>query len=225
MKIRTTPFAFLLSIALAAPALAQTSATPTAPVQPPAQAAAPQAGPNTWQIDPAHSAIGFVVRHMMVTNVRGSFGKVAGSVEYDGKDVSSVVADVTVDTTSITTNNEKRDAHLKSPDFFDVATYPTLTFKSKRVQKVSAGKFQLIGDLTMHGVTKEVTLDVEGPSQAIVAQGATRVGASATTTLNRQDYGVKWSRNIDGGGVVVGDEVKVTLDLELVKRQPQPSAQ
>lgn len=217
MKTRFAPFAFLLSMALAAPALAQ-----TAPAQAPA-AAQPAAGPNTWQIDPAHSTVGFVVRHMMVSNVHGTFGKVAGSVNYDGKDISSVAADVTIDTTSITTNNEKRDAHLKSPDFFDVATFPTLTFKSKRVQKVSDGKFKLIGDLTMHGVTKEVTLDVEGPTQAIVAQGASRVGASASTTLNRQDYGVKWSRNIDGGGVVVGDEVKVTLELELVKRNPQPA--
>jgi polyisoprenoid-binding protein YceI len=220
MKTRTTLLASLLSIALVAPVLAQ---TPPAPAQAPA-AAQPAAGPNTWMIDSNHSTIGFVVRHMMVSNVRGAFGKVAGTVTYDGKDVSSVAADVTVDTTTITTNNEKRDAHLKSPDFFDVATYPTLTFKSKRVQKVSDGKFKLIGDLTMHGVTKEVALDVEGPSQAIVAQGATRIGASATTTLNRQDYGVKWSRNIDGGGVVVGDEVKVTLELELVKKAAGPGS-
>jgi polyisoprenoid-binding protein YceI len=220
MKTRTTLLASLLSIALVAPVLAQ---TPPAPAQAPA-AAQPAAGPNTWMIDSNHSTIGFVVRHMMVSNVRGAFGKVAGTVTYDGKDVSSVAADVTVDTTTITTNNEKRDAHLKSPDFFDVATYPTLTFKSKRVQKVSDGKFKLIGDLTMHGVTKEVALDVEGPSQAIVAQGATRIGASATTTLNRQDYGVKWSRNIDGGGVVVGDEVKVTLELELVKKAAAPGS-
>jgi polyisoprenoid-binding protein YceI len=220
MKTRTTLLASLLSIALVAPVLAQ---TPPAPAQAPA-AAQPAAGPNTWMIDSNHSTIGFVVRHMMVSNVRGAFGKVAGTVTYDGKDVSSVAADVTVDTTTITTNNEKRDAHLKSPDFFDVATFPTLTFKSKRVQKVSDGKFKLVGDLTMHGVTKEVALDVEGPSQAIVAQGATRIGASASTTLNRQDYGVKWSRNIDGGGVVVGDEVKVTLELELVKKAAGPGS-
>jgi polyisoprenoid-binding protein YceI len=219
MKTRTTLLASLLSVALVAPVFAQ-----TAPAQPPAAAQQPAPAPNTWMIDSNHSTIGFVVRHMMVSNVRGAFGKVAGTVTYDGKDVSSVAADVTVDTTSITTNNEKRDAHLKSPDFFDVAAFPTLTFKSKKVEKVSAGKFKLIGDLTLHGVTKEVTLDVEGPSQAIIAQGATRIGASATTTLNRQDYGVKWSRNIDGGGVVVGDEVKVTLELELVKKAAQPGS-
>jgi polyisoprenoid-binding protein YceI len=221
MKSRTALLATFLSIALAAPVLAQSP--PPAPAQAPS-AAQPAAAPNTWQIDPVHSSIGFSVRHMMVSNVHGSFGKVSGTITYDGKDVSSIAADVTVDTTSITTHNEKRDAHLKSPDFFDVATYPALTFKSKKVEKVAAGKFKLIGDLTMHGVTKEVTLDVDGPSQAIVAQGATRVGATATTTLNRQDYGVKWSRNIDGGGVVVGDEVKVTLELELVKRAAQPGS-
>jgi polyisoprenoid-binding protein YceI len=218
MKTRTALLATCLSIALAAPLLAQ---APPAPAPAPA-AAQPAAGPNTWTIDPAHSTMGFVVRHMMVSNVHGRFGKTTGTVTYDGKDVSSVVADVTIDTTSITTDNEKRDAHLKSPDFFDVAAFPTITFKSKQVQKGAAGKFKVIGDLTMHGVTKEVTLDVEGPSQPIVAQGATRIGATATTTLNRQDYGVKWSRNIDGGGVVVGDEVKITLELELVKRAPQP---
>jgi polyisoprenoid-binding protein YceI len=206
----------LLALALSAPVFAQTAPAPAA-----AQAAP---APNAWSIDTAHSNVGFVVRHMMVTNVRGSFGKATGTVTYDGKDVSSIVADVTIDTTTITTNNEKRDAHLKSPDFFDVAQFPAMTFKSKRVQKVSDGKFKLIGDLTMRGVTKEVTLDVEGPSQAIVAQGATRIGASATTTLNRQDFGVKWSRNIDGGGVVVGDEVKVNLELELVKRAAQPGS-
>jgi polyisoprenoid-binding protein YceI len=210
----------MLALALTAPVFGQAPA----PAGAPAAAQAPAPAPNTWSIDSNHSTIGFVVRHMMVSNVRGAFGKVTGTVTYDGKDVSSVVADVTVDTTSITTNNEKRDAHLKSPDFFDVAAFPTLTFKSKRVEKGSEGKFKLIGDLTMHGVTKEVTLDVEGPSQAIVAQGATRIGASASTTLNRQDYGVKWSKNIDGGGVVVGDEVKVSLELELVKRAAQPGS-
>jgi polyisoprenoid-binding protein YceI len=217
MKTRTTLLASLLALTLAAPVFGQAAPAPGA-----AQAPAP--APNTWNIDTNHSTAGFVVRHMMVTNVRGSFGKTTGTVTYDGKDVSSVAADVTIDTTTITTNNEKRDAHLKSPDFFDVATFPTITFKSKRVEKGGAGRFKLIGDLTIHGVTKEVTLDVEGPSQAIVAQGATRIGASATTTLNRQDFGVKWSRNIDGGGVVVGDEVKVMLELELVKRAAQPGS-
>ena len=154
---------------------------------------------------------------MMVSTVRGSFGKTEGTITWDGKDVSSIKADATIDTTTITTNNEKRDTHLKSPDFFDVAKFPTITFKSKRAEAAGAGKFKLIGDLTMRGVTKEVTLDVEGPSQPLVAQGRTRVGATATTKINRQDYGVSWSRALDGGGVVVSDEVVITLELELVK--------
>jgi polyisoprenoid-binding protein YceI len=219
MKTRTILLSSMLALALAAPGFAQPAPAPA----PAAAAAQPAPGPNTWMIDGAHSSIGCVVRHMMVSKVRGTFGKTTGAVTFDGKDVGSVAADITIDTTTITTANEKRDAHLKSPDFFDVATYPTITFKSKRVQKGAPGAFKLIGDLTMHGVTKEVTLDVTGPSQAIVAQGATRIGASATLTLNRQDYGVKWSSSLDGGGVVVGDDVTVELELELVKRMPPPA--
>jgi polyisoprenoid-binding protein YceI len=225
MKTSKTLLSTLVALALAAPVFGQAPPAPApaqAPAQAPVQAAA---GPNTWTLDPAHTGITFKVRHMMVANVNGSFPKYSGTVTYDGKDVSSVAADITIDATSITTNNEKRDAHLKSPDFFDVATYPTITFKSKRVQKGAAGTFKLIGDLTIRGVTKEVTLDIEGPSQPIQAQGATKIGATATTTINRQDYGVKWSRNLDGGGVVVGDEVKITLELELNKRAPAPPTQ
>ena len=164
-----------------------------------------------------HSQAGFAVKHMMVSTVSGSFGKTEGTITFDGKDVSSIEADVTIDATTITTNNEKRDTHLKSPDFFDVAKSPTITFKSKSAEAAGAGKFKLTGDLTLRGVTKEVTLDVEGPSQPLVAQGRTRVGATATTKINRQDYGVSWSRALDGGGVVVSDEVVITFEIELVK--------
>ena len=173
---------------------------------------------QTWKIDGAHSTARFTVRHMMVSNVHGSFGKVEGTIVYDGKNIGGVKADAVVDTTTITTNNEKRDAHLKSPDFFDVAANPTITFKSKRAEAAGAGKFKLIGDLTMRGVTKEVVLDVDGPTDPVTVQNSQRIGATATTTLNRKDYGVNWSRAMDGGGVVVGDEVKVTLELELIKQ-------
>jgi polyisoprenoid-binding protein YceI len=179
--------------------------------------AAPAGGPNTWTLDSAHTSSAFAVKHMMVSTVRGSFGKTEGTIEYDGKDVSSIKADVTIDSTTITTNNEKRDTHLKSPDFFDVAKFPTITFKSKKAEAAGAGKFKLTGDLTMRGVTKEVVLDVEGPSQPLIAQGRARVGATATTKVNRQDYGVSWSRALDGGGVVVSDEVAITIEMELVK--------
>lgn len=181
---------------------------------------APAAAQTTWTIDPSHSQAGFTVRHMMVSNVKGSFGKMEGTITWDGKDVKTIVAEATIDTTTITTNNEKRDAHLKSPDFFDVAQFPTITFKSKRAEAGPAGKFKLIGDLTMHGITKEVTLDVEGPSQPLVAQGRTRVGATATTKVNRQDYKISWSRSLDGGGVVAGDDVAITLELELIEQKP-----
>jgi polyisoprenoid-binding protein YceI len=173
---------------------------------------------TTLTIDTAHSSAAFSVRHMMVSNVKGTLGPVKGTATWDGKDVKTVKADVTIDATGLTTYNEQRDKHLKSPDFFDVEKNPTVTFKSKRVEGGSAGKFKLVGDLTMRGVTKEVVLDVEGPTPPITAQGKTRVGATASTKLNRQDYGVSWSRSIDGGGVVVGDEVTVTLELELVQQ-------
>ena len=179
--------------------------------------AAPAAA-QTWKIDGSHSTAAFTVRHMMVSNVRGSFGKVEGTIVYDGTNVGGVKADATIDATTITTNNEKRDAHLKSPDFFDVNGFPTITFKSKRAEAAGQGRFRLIGDLTMRGTTKEVVLEVEGPTDPVTVQNSQRIGATATTTLNRKDFGVSWSRAMDGGGYVVGDEVKVTLELELIKQ-------
>ena len=179
--------------------------------------AAPAAA-QTWKIDSAHSTASFTVRHMMVSNVHGRFGKLEGSIVYDGKNIAGVKADAVIDATTISTDNEKRDAHLKSPDFFDAAGFPTITFKSKRAEAVGKGKFKLIGDLTMRGKTKEVVLDVDGPTDPVTVQNAQRVGATATTTINRQDYGVSWSRTMDGGGYVVSDEVKITLELELIKQ-------
>ena len=179
--------------------------------------AAPAAA-QTWKIDTSHSSATFTVRHMMVSNVHGRFGKVEGTVVYDGQNIAGVQAEATIDATTITTDNEKRDAHLKSPDFFDVASFPTITFKSKRAEVVGKGKFKLIGDLTMRGKTKEVVLDVDGPTDPVTVQNAQRIGATATTTINRQDYGVSWSRTMDGGGYVVSDEVKISIELELIKQ-------
>lgn len=176
------------------------------------------AAAQTWKIDSAHSTASFTVRHMMVTNVHGRFGKLEGAIVYDGKTIGGVKADAVIDATTISTDNEKRDAHLKSPDFFDAAGFPTITFKSKRAEAVGKGKFKLIGDLTMRGKTKEVVLDVDGPTDPVTVQNAQRIGATATTTINRQDYGVSWSRTMDGGGYVVSDEVKITLELELIKQ-------
>jgi polyisoprenoid-binding protein YceI len=181
-------------------------------------AVAAPATAQTWNIDPAHSSASFTVKHMMVSNVHGRFGKLEGTVVYDGKNIAAAQVDTTIDATTITTENEKRDAHLKSPDFFDVAGFPTITFKSKRAEAIGNGKFKLIGDLTMRGKTKEVVLDVEGPTDPVTVQKSQRVGVTATTTLNRQDFGVSWSRTMDGGGYVVSDQVKVTIELELIKQ-------
>lgn len=172
---------------------------------------------TTWQIDPAHSRATFQVRHLMVTNVRGDFGKMSGKATWDGEDFATVQADATIDVTSIDTREPKRDDHLRSPDFFDAATYPTITFKSTRAEAVGPKTFKLVGDLTIRGVTKEVTLDVEATDVVKDPRGGLRIGAQATTTINRQEFGVKWNRTLDTGGVVVGDEVKITIDLALVQ--------
>src|SRR5262245_49762722 len=160
----------------------------------------PAAGPNTWTADTAHSSAGFSVKHMMVSTVRGTLGPIKGTIDYDGKSVESIKADITIDVTGINTGNESRDKDLKSPNFFDVAKFPTATFKSKRVEGAGAGRFKLIGDLTLHGVTKEVTLDAEGPSTPINTQnGGRKVGASATTKVNRRDFGLQYNALIEAG--------------------------
>ena len=177
----------------------------------------PPAAADVWQIDGVHSSAQFSVTHLMISTVKGEFGTLSGTIEFDGKDIGSVKADATIDATTINTHNEKRDGHLKSPDFFDVAKFPTITFKSKKVVPGAAGTFKLVGDLTMHGVTKEVTLDGTGPSKVIKGMGGeSRVAASATTKVNRQDFGVKWNHDLDGGGVVVSDEVAITIEIEAV---------
>jgi polyisoprenoid-binding protein YceI len=177
------------------------------------------AATTTWQIDPAHTAASFAVRHLMISTVRGEFKGITGSVNWDDQDIAKSTVDVTIDAKTVDTNEPNRDKDLKSDKFFDVEKYPTITFKSKKVEQVSAGKLKVTGDLTIHGITKEVVLDVEGPSSSIKDPwGNTRVAISAITKVNRQDYGVKWNANIDGGGVVVGDDVNITIDLEMIKK-------
>jgi polyisoprenoid-binding protein YceI len=179
------------------------------------------AGVEVWQIDPAHSAAQFTVRHMMISNVKGEFGKLSGTVQYDPSDLSKTVVEATIEAASITTRVEARDNHLKSAAFFDVEKYPVLTFKSKRVTVEGPGKLKLTGELTMHGTTREVTLDVEGPTAPIKdPRGNLHVGASASTKVNRQDFGVSWNSVMDGGGLAVGNEVGIVLDVELVKQAP-----
>ena len=174
---------------------------------------------TTWQIDPQHTAAGFAVKHLMISTVRGQFKGVTGTVNWEDQDISKSTVDITIDANTVDTSEPKRDADLKSDKFFDVAKYPTITFKSKKIEQVSAGKLKITGDLTIHGVTKEAVLDVEGPTPPVKDPwGNTRVAANATTKINRQDFGVKWNANMDGGGVVVGDDVAITIDLEMIKK-------
>ncbi len=180
------------------------------------------AAASTWDIDPAHTESSFVVRHMMVSNVRGQFGKTTGVVQQDDKDVTKSSAQITIDTTTIDTREPKRDAHLKSPDFFDVEKFPTITFKSTKIVKGEGNTLKVTGDLTIHGVTKPVVLNVEHTPETL-AGGKIRRGFTATTKINRKDYGLMWNKTIEAGGVLVGDDVTITVEGELIKQGP-PSA-
>ena len=179
-----------------------------------AATAAAQAG--TWQIDPNHSAAQFSVRHLGVSTVRGAFTKVSGTAKYDPADPSKTSLDATIEANSVDTRVEMRDNDLRSPHFLEVEKYPTITFHSKQAKAAGEGKVQVTGDLTIHGVTKQVVLDVDGPSAAIKDPwGNQRIGASATTKINRNDFGVS------GAPGVVGDEITITIDAELIQPQPK----
>ena len=172
----------------------------------------------TWELDAGHTSVQFSVRHLMVSNVRGEFGKVSGVVKVDDADVTKSVIEATIDVASINTRNPKRDEHLRSPDFFDVAKYPTITFKSTKAEKTASG-WKVTGDLTMHGVTKPVVLDVEGPTPEIKDPwGNSRAGAQATAKVDRQEFGISWNKALDAGGVTVGNEVSITIVVEAVKK-------
>jgi polyisoprenoid-binding protein YceI len=174
---------------------------------------------STWSIDPAHSHASFTVRHLIISNVRGDFAKTTGTVTLDEKDVTKSSVEATIDVTTIDTREPKRDEHLKSPDFFDVAKFPTITFKSTKVEKAGKGALKVTGDLTMHGVTKPVVLNVTGPTAEIKDPwGMTRRGISATAKLNRNDYGVSYNKVIEGGGAMVGNEITIELEVELTKK-------
>jgi len=179
-----------------------------------AMAAAAAAQAATWQIDPMHSSAQFSVRHLGVSTVRGAFTKVSGSAKFDPADPSKTSLDASIEAGSVDTRVEMRDNDLRSANFLDVQKYPTITFHSKQTKAAGAGKLQITGDLTIHGVTKEVVLDVDGPSAPIKDPwGNQRIGASAATKINRKDFGV------NGASGVVGDEITITIDAELM--QPQ----
>ena len=183
------------------------------------------AEPTTWKIDPTHTQANFSVRHMVISNVRGEFQKTTGTLVLDDRDPTKSTVEATIETASIHTRDDKRDADLKSANFFDVEKYPTMTFKSTKVQKAGKGKFKVTGDLTLHGVTKPVVLDVTGPTQEVKdPYGNTRRGIHATTTINRREFGLEYNAMIEAGPVV-GDEVKIELEGELIKDTGEKTAQ
>lgn len=212
-----------LVVALAAvPVLAQTPPTPPAgqttqaqPQRPPQ----PPLGPVEWRIDPSHSAANFSVRHNVVSTVRGQLGRISGTVQYDGSNVNSISADVSIDLKGLNTQNQNRDDHLRTNDFFDVENHPNLTFVSKRVEPGTNGGFKLVGDLTIRGNTKEVVLDAEPPAPIVKTARDVRTGTSATTKISRKEFGILWNRMIETLPVV-GDEISITIDIQLIRPEP-----
>jgi polyisoprenoid-binding protein YceI len=179
------------------------------------------AGTTTYQIDPRHSSAQFAVTHLMISTVRGEFHQVNGTITVDDGDISQSTVNVTIDATTVDTREPDRDKHLKSPDFFDVAKFPTITFKSTKVESAGPGKLKITGELAIHGVTKQVVLDATVPKPAIKDPwGLQRTAVSGSTKINRQDFGVAWNKSLDSGGVVVGDNVDINLDVEIVVPPP-----
>jgi polyisoprenoid-binding protein YceI len=177
------------------------------------------AATSNWQIDQQHSSAQFAVRHLGLSTVRGAFSKLSGTMMLDDQDITKSSVEVSIDISTVDTREPDRDKDLRSERFFDVAHYPTMSFKSKKVEQVAPGKLKVTGDLTIRGTTKEVVLDVDGPTPPIKDPwGNQRVAATATTKVNRQDFGVKWNAKLDNGGVVVGDDVNITIDVELIQK-------
>ena len=174
---------------------------------------------STWQMDPDHSSFQFKIRHLTVSNVKGDFSKAKGVVTIDEKDITQLKVEVTIDAASVNTSHAKRDEHLRGPDFFDVTKYPTITFVSKKVMKADTNRLKVIGDLTLRGVTREISVDVEGPTPEVKDPwGSFRRGATATTKINRRDFGMTWNKVLDTGGFLVGEDVDIYVEVELVKK-------
>ncbi len=180
--------------------------------------------PTTWQIDAAHSAAEFAVKHLMIATVKGHFADVQGTVTVDERNATAAAVDVTIGVASIDTRDAKRDAHLKSADFFDAEKYPAITFKGTRINGSVEGEFKLMGDLTIRGVTRAVTLDVQSSGRATDPWGGERAGYAATTRINRKDFGLTWNVATEAGGVLVGEDVKISIEIELVKQAAQAAA-
>jgi polyisoprenoid-binding protein YceI len=172
------------------------------------------AATSSWQIDPAHSSAQFAVKHLMISTVRGAFTSVKGSLQFDDKDITKSTVDVTIDVNSVDTRVPDRDKDLKSDHFFDADHFPTITFKSKRVEQVAPGKLKVTGDLTIHGITKEAVLDVDGPTAPVKDPwGNQRIGVSASSKITRQDFGITY------GPGMIGDEISITIDAELIQKK------
>lgn len=179
---------------------------------------ASQTTTTTWNVDPAHAVAEFKVKHMMISNVKGHFGKVSGKLIRDEANPANSQVDIVIDANSLETREPQRDAHLKSADFLDVEKFPTLTFKSTRVNMKGDGEYSVEGDLTIHGVARKVTLAVEGPTPPTKDPwGNTRIGISATTKINRKDFGLTWNAALETGGLLVGEEVAISLEVEFIK--------
>lgn len=173
---------------------------------------------TTWNIDPAHSVAEFKVKHMMISNVKGRFVGIKGSLSLDDKDVTQSQVEGSIDAASLNTHEPQRDTHLKSPDFFDVAKFPNLSFRSSRIVRKGDGELEVTGELTIHGVTRNVVFTVDGPSApAKDPWGNVRLGLAATTKINRKDFGLTWNAALETGGVLVGDNVSINLELQFVK--------
>jgi polyisoprenoid-binding protein YceI len=173
---------------------------------------------TTWNLDPVHSTAEFKVKHMMISNVKGHFTGISGVLNFDETDITKSRVEATIDVSTIGTGDAQRDAHLKSPDFFDAEQFPTLSFRSTQVKQTSDGELAVTGDLTIHGVTREVVFKLEGPTPpAKDPWGNTRRGLSAVTKINRKDFGLIWNTALETGGILVGDDVNIALDIQFVK--------
>ena len=179
---------------------------------------------TTWTVDGAHAEVGFSVRHLMISTVRGRFGGISGTVTFDETKPAASKVDVTIDVSTIDTRQEQRDGHLRSPDFFDVANHPTMRFVSKRVDGNLDGEFKVVGDLTIRGTTREVTLDVTAEGRGKDPWGNLRAGFSAKGKINRSEFGLTWNQALEAGGVAVSDEVKLLIDVELIRQNAEVSA-
>ena len=177
---------------------------------------------ESWQIDKAHSSVGFTVQHLVITKVKGYFRDYDAAIEFDGKNLDQASIKATVQMASIDTDNERRDNHLRSPDFFDVDTFPTMTFVSRKIIPGEGNTFTMVGDLTIRDKTREVTFNGQLNGIIIDPRGNTRAGLSASTTINRQDFGVAWDNKLQDGSLVVSNDVNIQLDIEMVKEE-QPT--